>query len=69
MRKSTYGENAVGLAFNPAGDEKVAKVKKLYAEIIDLMDDLRKSDDSKSSGEHKALNDRDKPTKPDNTPN
>jgi hypothetical protein len=32
----TYGQRAVGLSFNPSGDQKVAKVKQLYADIIDL---------------------------------
>jgi len=41
QRKMTYGEKAVGLTFNPSGDEKVNKVKELYAEIIDLCSDLR----------------------------
>ncbi len=37
QRELTFGEKAVGLTFNPSGDEKVTKVKKLYAEIIDLL--------------------------------
>jgi hypothetical protein len=37
----SYGEKAVGLTFNPSGDEKVQKVKELYAQIIDLCNDLR----------------------------
>jgi hypothetical protein len=37
----TYGEKAVGLTFNPSGDEKVNRVKQLYAEIIDLMAEVR----------------------------
>jgi hypothetical protein len=40
-RPMTYGEKAVGLTFNPSGDEKVQKVKELYAQIIDLCNDLR----------------------------
>lgn len=36
-RELTFGEKAVGLTFNPSGDEQVAKVKALYAEIIDLL--------------------------------
>lgn len=32
----TFGEKAVGLSFNPGGDEKVNEVKRLYAQIIDL---------------------------------
>lgn len=37
LQPLTYGEKAVGLTFNPSGDEKVQKVKELYAEIIDLL--------------------------------
>jgi hypothetical protein len=37
----TYGEKAVGLTFNPSKDETVDKVKKLYAEIIDICASLR----------------------------
>lgn len=35
----TFGEKAVGLSFNPSGDPKVAKIKALYAEVIDLLSD------------------------------
>lgn len=41
MREMTYGEKAVGLTFNPSGDEKVQKVKELYAQIIDLCNEAR----------------------------
>lgn len=40
-REMTYGEKAVGLTFNPGGNPKVDEVKKLYAQIIDLCNDLR----------------------------
>ena len=36
-REMTYGEKAVGLTFNPGGNPKVDEVKKLYAQIIDLL--------------------------------
>lgn len=36
-RELTFGEKAVGITFNPGGDEKVNKVKELYAQIIDLL--------------------------------
>jgi len=36
----SYGERLVGLSFNPSGDEKVNEVKKLYAKIIDLLNNL-----------------------------
>lgn len=41
-RQQTFGEKAVGLSFNPSGMSDVDKLKKLYAEIIDHMDDFRK---------------------------
>ncbi len=31
----TFGGKAVGLTFNPSGDERVKKIKELYANIID----------------------------------
>jgi len=37
----SYGEKAVGLSFNPSGDDRVNKIKKLYADIIDLCNDER----------------------------
>ena len=42
----TFGEKAVGLSFNPSGDDKVSAIKGLYAEIIDFLNDLRISDSS-----------------------
>lgn len=41
-KELTFGEKAVGLSFNPGGDEKVNQVKKLYAQIIDLCSELAK---------------------------
>ena len=41
QREMTYGEKAVGLTFNPSNDETVDKVKKLFAEIIDICSALR----------------------------
>jgi hypothetical protein len=37
----TYGQKAVGLTFNPSGDEKVQKAKELFAQAIDLMVEVR----------------------------
>lgn len=41
-RELTYGERAVGLTFNPSNNGDVDNIKKLYAAIIDHMDDFRK---------------------------
>lgn len=35
-KEMTFGEKAVGLAFNPSGDPLAHKIKQLYAEIIDI---------------------------------
>ncbi len=43
LRVPTFGEKAVGLSFNPSGDPTVQKLKELYAQIIDLVDDIRAS--------------------------
>lgn len=40
-REPTFGEKAMGVSFNPSGDEKVAKLKSLYAEIADILNDDR----------------------------
>jgi hypothetical protein len=40
-RQMTYGEKAVGLTFNPSGDEKVHIIKTAYANIIDNLDSIR----------------------------
>ena len=36
-RELTFGERAVGLTFNPSGDEKVHKAKQLMADALDLL--------------------------------
>lgn len=37
--EQTFGQKAVGLSFNPSGDDKVAKAKQLSADLIDLVED------------------------------
>jgi hypothetical protein len=49
--EQTYGERAVGLSFNPSGDNDVQRLKVLYAEIIDICDEARRA----SSGERVRL--------------
>lgn len=40
-REPTYGELAVGLTFNPSGSMLVDELKRLFAHVIDHMEDLR----------------------------
>ncbi len=49
VRELTYGEKAVGLTFNPSNDINVQKVKELYAQIIDLCNDIRGQEKSEKS--------------------
>lgn len=40
MEELTFGQKAVGLTFNPSGNEKVDKVKQSFADIIDMIEDI-----------------------------
>lgn len=40
-RSLTFGEKAVGLSFNPSGDQLVNDLKVAFASIIDQLHDLR----------------------------
>lgn len=42
-RELTYGEQAVGLDFNPSQNEDVYKCKKAFAEEIDRLHTMRES--------------------------
>jgi len=37
----TFGQKAVGLSFNPSGDDAVGQAKQGFADLIDQMNDLR----------------------------
>lgn len=39
-RELSFGEKAVGLSFNPSGDEKVHKAKRLMADALDLLKEV-----------------------------
>lgn len=40
-REMTFGEKAVGLTFNPSGDDRVQRLKAMYAAIIDELNAMR----------------------------
>lgn len=46
QREMTFGEKAVGLTFNPSGDDDVARCKAEFAAVIDRMHDLRNTTDN-----------------------
>jgi hypothetical protein len=37
----TFGQKAVGLNFNPSGDDKVGQVKQSFADLIDTCDAIK----------------------------
>lgn len=41
MGELTFGQKAVGLTFNPSGDDAVTMAKQTLADAIDQMDKLR----------------------------
>jgi hypothetical protein len=49
-RELTFGEKAVGLTFNPSGDEKVNKAKQLMADALDLLKDAEAEKAKSSAG-------------------
>jgi hypothetical protein len=49
-RPQTFGEKAVGLTFNPSGDEKVNKAKQLMADALDLLKEAEEEKGKSSSG-------------------
>lgn len=42
----TFGQKAVGLSFNPSGDDAVAQCKQGFASEIDRMSELRSTTES-----------------------
>lgn len=44
QRELTYGEKAVGLSFNPSGDEAVIEIKQAFAKAIDIIQEERAKD-------------------------
>lgn len=48
QRRLTYGEQAVGVSFNPGGRQDVDECKRGFAAEIDRMNDLRADPDSSS---------------------
>lgn len=50
----TYGQKAVGVNFNPAGDPDVNKIKETVATAIDTMYDFRNTEGTPSEAKRHA---------------
>lgn len=46
MAELTFGQKAVGLNFNPSGDDAVGICKQKFADTIDQLNELRSSSES-----------------------
>lgn len=51
-KELTFGKKAVGLSFNPSGDDAVGQCKQKFADSIDQLNDLR---NSTTSGEVRRM--------------
>jgi len=40
-REMTFGEKACGVSFNPGGREDVDKIKRAFADLVDLLNEHR----------------------------
>jgi hypothetical protein len=52
MPEQTFGQKAVGLSFNPSGDDAVGQIKQKFADAIDQLNDLK---NASASGEVKRM--------------
>lgn len=50
-RALTFGEKAVGLTFNPSNDTDVDTIKRQFAAVIDMLDELRRTAGAANRGE------------------
>lgn len=55
MKELSFGEIAVGLTFNPSGDEKVNQVKRKCADLINDLDHFRKTSESSGAKRHCSI--------------
>jgi hypothetical protein len=55
QRPMTFGEELVGMTFNPANDDKVARAKQLCAELADLLNDHNESKTTKTQNSQRLF--------------
>lgn len=53
-KELTFGQKAVGLTFNPSGNETVTQCKQAFADLIDMMNDLRNDPSSSQDAKRHA---------------
>jgi hypothetical protein len=55
QRPMTFGEQLVGITFNPSNDDKVAKAKQLCAELADLLNDHNECKEQKTQNSQRLF--------------
>lgn len=55
LRGPTLGESRVRMDFNVSGDEKVAQIKRLAADFIDLCESLKESYNGQPNEKNRCL--------------
>ena len=53
-QSQTFGQKAVGLSFNPSGDDAVAKAKQTIADAIDQMHEFRTNPETSDGAKRHA---------------
>lgn len=51
MSELSFGEKACGVSFNPGGDLTVGVIKEKFAEVVDLLNDLRQQSKENSTAD------------------
>ena len=51
----TFGQKAVGITFNPGGNEEVNTIKAAYAAIIDQLNDMKPPYDGKPNEKSRMI--------------
>lgn len=54
-RELSFGEKAVGLTFNPGGNQDVNTIKAAFAAIIDQLNDMKPAYDGKPNEKSRML--------------
>ncbi len=55
QKSMTFGEQLVGVTFNPSNDDKVTKAKKLCAELADLLNDYNEAKEQKTQNSQRLF--------------
>ena len=55
QKSMTFGEELVGITFNPSNDDKVSKAKQLCAELANLLNDHNEAKETKTQNSQRLF--------------